>query len=71
MRLVDPDALRRFRLSNLDEPCELCERRPGTDPHHVQFRSQGGDDTPENLLWLCRLCHDGIHDGRLDRYFGG
>lgn len=65
MRIVDPDALRQFRLEHLDEPCELCERRPGTDPHHVTFRSQGGDDVADNLLWLCRLCHDDLHAGRL------
>jgi hypothetical protein len=66
-RVKDPDALKRFRLEHLDEPCELCELRPGTDPHHVQYRSHGGDDTPENLLWLCRACHDDLHAGRVDR----
>lgn len=51
-RVKDPDALKRFRLERLDEPCEICERRKGAHVHHVRFRSQGGDDTPENLLWL-------------------
>lgn len=51
-RIRDPEALRRFRLEHLGEPCSVCERRPGIDPHHVQYRSQGGDDVPENLLWL-------------------
>ena len=67
-RVVDPDALRRFRLEHLGEPCDICERRPGTDPHHVQYRSHGGPDAPENLLWLCRTCHDDLHAGRIDRY---
>ena len=60
-RLRDPDALARFRLANLGEPCDRCELRPGVDPHHVQFRSRGGDDVPENLMWLCRACHDRLH----------
>jgi hypothetical protein len=67
-RIKDPEALRQFRLEHLGEPCEICERRPGTDPHHTLFRSQGGDDSEKNLLWLCRLCHDSVHNGRLDRY---
>lgn len=62
-RIKDPDAIRRFRLDHLHEPCELCELRPGVDPHHLTYRSQGGDDTPENLVWVCRECHDGIHRG--------
>lgn len=70
-RLRDPDALRRFRLENLGMPCEHCERRPGTDPHHIRFRSQGGPDASWNLLWLCRTCHDDIHAGRTDRYANG
>lgn len=67
-RVRDPDALKRFRLDNLGEPCFLCEKRPGTQAHHKTFRSQGGDDHADNLLWLCRICHDGIHNGRLDRH---
>lgn len=31
------------------------------DPHHVLRRSQGGLDTPENLILLCRSCHDWVH----------
>jgi predicted restriction endonuclease len=38
-----------------------CERRRGEHAHHVQFRSQGGDDAAYNLLWLCRICHDAAH----------
>lgn len=64
-RIVDPEALRRFRLTMLGEPCEVCERRLGVDPHHRIYRSQGGHDVPENLVWLCRACHDDVHAGRL------
>jgi len=51
-RLRDPDALARFRLEHLNEPCDLCELRPGVEVHHRNYRSRGGDDVPENLLWL-------------------
>jgi hypothetical protein len=43
----------------------VCERRDVT-PHHLRFRSHGGDDSAENLVSLCVWCHlDGIHGGRL------
>lgn len=67
-RVRDPDALVRFRLENLGEPCSLCERRTGVHVHHKVFRSQGGNDEASNCLWLCAVCHDDIHAGRVSRY---
>jgi hypothetical protein len=32
-----------------------------SDPHHVKRRSQGGEDTAENLIVLCRAHHDWVH----------
>ena len=29
--------------------------------HHVVYRSQGGSDVPDNLVTLCRSCHDELH----------
>ena len=44
----------------------VCNRRDLT-PHHLQFRSAGGDDSEENLASLCVWCHlEGIHGGRLE-----
>jgi len=38
--------------------CEACRSVSGPlDPHHVQKRSQGGDDSLWNLVLLCRPCH--------------
>ncbi|MES2213018.1 MAG: RNA-guided endonuclease IscB [Pseudomonadota bacterium] len=31
--------------------------------HHLVFRSQGGTDTPTNLLTLCSDCHAALHAG--------
>ncbi len=67
-RVKDPDLLARFRLENIGNPCEICEREPGTEIHHRTFRSQGGGDVEENLMWIGRRCHDDIHSGRLNRY---
>lgn len=38
----------------------VCLSR-GDQAHHKRRRSQGGQDTPANLLWVCRACHDHIH----------
>src|SRR5690349_3324276 len=44
-------------------PC--CSRRDVT-PHHLRFRSHGGDDSDENLTSLCTWCHlEGIHGGHI------
>lgn len=67
-RVRDPDALKQFKLEHLGEPCDECELRPGTDPHHVTFKSQSGDDVETNLRWLCRFCHIDLHGGKIDRY---
>ena len=60
-RVKDPDALARFRLEHLNEPCDHCQIRRGIHAHHGIFRSQGGGDAPENLAWLCGVCHDAAH----------
>lgn len=43
-------------------PCENCGD-PAKDIHHISARGMGGDpdkkkDVPENLIALCRECHD-------------
>jgi hypothetical protein len=43
-----------------------CTGRRHLEQHHVAYRSQGGDDSPENLVTLCRFHHQrGEHDGLL------
>ncbi|HEX4338482.1 MAG TPA: HNH endonuclease [Polyangiaceae bacterium] len=50
----------RYRCAN-----PVCSRRDLT-PHHLQYRSAGGDDSEENLTTLCVWCHlDGVHGGRI------
>jgi len=33
--------------------------------HHIKFRSNGGSDTPENLVTLCEKHHDQLHKNKL------
>ena len=34
--------------------------------HHIQFRCNGGTNTPSNLITLCEDCHDALHHGKFD-----
>ena len=36
--------------------CRVCGKR-GTDPHHI-IRRGVGPDTTDNVLWVCRQCHE-------------
>jgi hypothetical protein len=36
------------------------------DVHHVVHRRLGGDGHPDNLIPLCRDCHQAAHDRKLD-----
>ena len=40
--------------------CQVCQKT-ASDVHHCVFRSQGGKDTSENLIALCRACHELAH----------
>lgn len=46
--------------------CRHCSNRAGLHPHHVLYKSHGGQDVLNNLLTLCNSCHiEGVHGGRL------
>lgn len=47
-------------------PCEMCGAA-ASDIHHIECRGMGGSrnkDTPENLMALCRSCHNEYGDKR-------
>lgn len=46
--------------------CQCCgKKRVRFEVHHIIFRSQGGADDENNLITLCKECHDAIHGGTL------
>lgn len=46
--------------------CQCCgKRHVRLEVHHIIFRSQGGTDDENNLITLCKDCHDAIHNGTL------
>ena len=45
--------------------CHFCKNGIGIDDiHHVLPKSLGGSDGPENLVGLCKKCHEKIHTGK-------
>lgn len=58
-------AKRRERaLDQAGRRCQLCAYRgPGLDVHHNTY-ARIGDEAPEDLVVLCRLCHRRHHGAR-------
>lgn len=50
--------------------CEYCEKRLIIDVHHIDNKGMGGSDKKdyiENLIGLCRDCHDAAHDEKITK----
>ena len=48
--------------------CHICKtKKQGVklEVHHIIFRSNGGGDSPENLITLCHNCHEKLHHGEI------
>ena len=46
--------------------CTQCEKKnTRLDAHHIVWKEHSGKDTIENLLTLCKSCHDKVHRGKL------
>jgi len=43
--------------------CVACRKGYAQDPHHVVFKSAGGDDVEDNIVPLCVFCHGTFHHG--------
>ncbi len=46
--------------------CLNCGDPHSADGAHVIRRSQGGDDSPANVIRLCRSCHSAFDEYRLE-----
>jgi 5-methylcytosine-specific restriction endonuclease McrA len=42
-----------------------CRSTRFLDLHHIVYRSEGGDHSPDNLCLTCFAHHDAEHEGRL------
>lgn len=41
--------------------CRACGSGQNLQIHHILYRSHGGTDDPDNLVLLCRECHQAAH----------
>jgi HNH endonuclease len=66
-RRAVPAALRRAVLARDRRSCRVpgCKNSHFVDVHHLQPRSEGGENTLENLITLCAAHHRAIHRGEL------
>jgi 5-methylcytosine-specific restriction endonuclease McrA len=65
---LSPDKYKKLihQVIERDIFCQDCGRADNLDmPHHIVFRSHGGDDSMENLVLLCRVCHAKRHGIKL------
>lgn len=44
--------------------CRLCYSTWWLQIHHIIYRSQGGKHIEENLMMLCKSCHDKVHSSK-------
>jgi 5-methylcytosine-specific restriction endonuclease McrA len=53
---------REYVLQRDRHTCQLCKKsQRELHVHHVLWKEEGGADVPENLLTLCKQCHDKVH----------
>jgi len=57
--------LKQFILKRDNYTCQSCKKRTKKNielhVHHIVFKSNGGTDTKNNLITLCKICHDKLH----------
>ena len=57
---LNPELYERLREQVLRRDgwrCQYCGARSNLEVHHQEFRSQGSDDSEQNLITLCVKCH--------------
>ena len=55
-----PAATRRAVLERAHNECEDCYGDMPLELHHLHYNTQG-EETPDDLVALCRSCHDDRH----------
>ena len=55
-----------FRDNYSCQHCKGKSKDSNLHVHHIIYRSQGGSNTTDNLICLCKTCHDKLHLGKID-----
>lgn len=54
-------------LSRDNYTCQICgAKNTQLQVHHIRFRSKSGSNRMDNLVTLCKECHDKVHTGELE-----
>lgn len=59
--------LKAYIISRDNHKCQSgqnIEHSENLHVHHIKFKSNGGTDTPNNLITLCKTCHNNLHLGK-------
>lgn len=59
--------VREYVLFRDNYTCRCCKgksKEKVLETHHIQSRKTGGD-APNNLVTLCKVCHEGYHKGKM------
>lgn len=56
-----PDAAVAAVRARDGDRCRYCGTTQGLHTHHIRYRSQGVDHTPDNLVTLCHTHHALVH----------
>jgi len=63
-RIVDKKLLENFRTY----PCIVCGVMSMVCAHHLKTKGSGGNDVTENLIPLCLIHHQEVHNNGLKRF---
>lgn len=69
----------RYNSKKLRDMCEICNKNPGTEIHHLQFQKNADNNgiingefnknNKANLINICDSCHDKIHRNNTEYKF--
>lgn len=62
---VRAQRMARLRDNNV---CLICGSRSHTEGHHAFDYQYGGSSSLENIVTLCKECHNKVHRGDIDIY---
>ena len=61
-RMKDFYNVKQYVLHRDGHKCQKCKKdNRELHVHHIIFRSNGGSASPDNLITLCKSCHDNLH----------
>jgi hypothetical protein len=63
---LDSEQYERLRNEGLRRDgwrCQSCGTRSSLEVYHKEFRSQSGDDSEQNVITICSVCHATVHHG--------